>query len=160
MSQYGVLAARLQNELKTLNKVVQAAQSQVGKAQRTGDADFYQAAALSLQNYYMGAERIFEEVAKQVDEAFPHGANSHRELLEQMGLEIPNTRPALLSPDTLTQVNHYRAFRHIVIHRYGFELQPNRVVDLVDQLAACHSALVNDVQGFCQFLIAIDQSLT
>lgn len=51
MSQYGVLVARLQNEIKTLDKVVQTAQSQLGKAQRTQDADFYQAAALSLQNY-------------------------------------------------------------------------------------------------------------
>jgi hypothetical protein len=101
MSQYGVLTARLLNEIKTLDKVVKTAASQIGKAERSGDPDFYQAAALSLQNYYMGAERIFEEVAKQVDEAFPSGASSHRELLEQMGLEIPNTRPRLLAPKTL-----------------------------------------------------------
>ena len=54
MSQYNVLAARLTNELNTLDKVVRAAQSQAQKAQTTGDADFYQAAALSLQNYSRG----------------------------------------------------------------------------------------------------------
>ena len=159
MSQYGVLSARLQNEIETLDKVVKSAQSQVGKGQRTGDADFYQAAALSLQNYYGGAERIFEEVAKQVDKALPAGASSHRELLEQMGLEIPKTRPALLSPATLTKMNDYRAFRHIVIHRYGFELRSDRVADLVQQLATCHLALSEDIQTFCQFLMELDQSL-
>uniref|UniRef100_B8HZM1 HepT-like domain-containing protein n=1 Tax=Cyanothece sp. (strain PCC 7425 / ATCC 29141) TaxID=395961 RepID=B8HZM1_CYAP4 len=89
MSQYTVLVARLQNELSMLDKVVAKAQSQVSKAQQSGDADFYQAAALSLQNYYMGVERIFEEVAKQVDQSLPSGASSHRVLLEQMSLEIP-----------------------------------------------------------------------
>ena len=59
MSQYSVLAARLGNELNVLDQVVSAAQSQVEKGQNTGDKDFYQAAALSLQNYYMGIERIF-----------------------------------------------------------------------------------------------------
>jgi uncharacterized protein YutE (UPF0331/DUF86 family) len=159
MSQYSVLTARLQNEIQTLDKVVKAAQSQTEKAQRTQDADFYQAAALSLQNYYMGAERIFEEVAKQIDQSLPSGSTSHRELLEQMGLEIPATRPALLSPNTLDQVNLYRAFRHIVIHRYGFELRSDRVAELVRQLTACHTALTQDVQTFCQFLMQVDQSL-
>lgn len=159
MSQYTVLVARLQNEIKTLDKVVQSAQSQIRKARQTGDSDFYQAAALSLQNYYMGAERIFEEVAKQVDQSLPTGASSHYELLEQMGLEIPTTRPALLSTETLAQMNQYRAFRHVVIHRYGFELHPERVAELVDQLAACQTALTQESQVFCQFLTAVDQSL-
>lgn len=35
MSKYDVLAARLQNELYTLDKVVATAQAQIGKAQRT-----------------------------------------------------------------------------------------------------------------------------
>jgi hypothetical protein len=56
-------------------------------------------------------------------------------------------------------LNLYRAFRHIVIHRYGFELQSDRIADLVHQLAACHAVLTEDVQAFCQFLMAIDQSL-
>ena len=159
MSRYSVLAARLGNELNVLDQVVSAAQSQIEKGQRTGDRDFYQAAALSLQNYYMGIERIFEEVAKQIDRSLPSGANSHRELLDQMGLEIPATRPALLSPKTVEWVNEYRAFRHVVIHRYGFELYPDRVADLVQQLPTCNAALSQEVQTFCQFLLTLDRSL-
>ncbi|MEB3289408.1 MAG: hypothetical protein VKI82_05805 [Leptolyngbya sp.] len=159
MSKYGVLAARLQNELKNLDNVVTTAQAQIGKAQHTQDSDFYQAAALSLQNYYMGAERIFEEVAKQVDQSLPSGAGSHRELLEQMALEIPATRPALLATDTVVLMQNYRAFRHVVMHRYGFELRPDRVAALADQLVDCHNVLADDVRSFCDFLLALDQSL-
>ena len=159
MSQYSVLAARIRNELIRLDTVVQSAQSQAGKAQQTGDTDFYQAAALSLQNYYMGVERIFEEVAKQIDCSLPSGPSSHRELMDQMALEIPKTRPPLLSAETLGQVNEFRAFRHVVIHRYGFELHPDRVAALVQQLSACHDNFKADVDAFCQFLLALDQSL-
>ncbi|MGB3614423.1 MAG: hypothetical protein WBA10_11585 [Elainellaceae cyanobacterium] len=52
MSRYGVLAARLQNERTRLDKVVETAVGQAEKAKRIGDADFLQAAALSLRNYY------------------------------------------------------------------------------------------------------------
>lgn len=159
MSQYSVLAARLRNELIRLDTVVQSAQSQAGKAGQTGDTDFYQAAALSLQNYYMGVERIFEEVAKQIDGSLPSGPSSHRELMDQMALEIPKTRPPLLSGGTLGLVNEFRAFRHVVIHRYGFELHPDRVAALVQQLSACHDSFRADVDAFCQFLLALDQSL-
>jgi hypothetical protein len=159
MSRYGVLVARIQNELATLNKVVQTAQSQVKKGQATEDPDFYQAAALSLQNYYMGAERIFEEVAKQIDQSLPTEANSHQALLQQMGLNIPQTRPALLSDQTLERINEYRAFRHVVIHRYGFELHPERIDELVEQLNSCHSSFNQDVEDFCQFLLRLDAAL-
>jgi hypothetical protein len=160
MSQYNVLAARLANEIQTLNRVVQAAQSQAQKAQSTGDQDFYQAAALSLQNYYMGIERIFEEIAKQIDQSMPAGADSHQQLLQQMRLEIPQTRPSVLSTETWEQLNEYRAFRHVVIHRYGFELHPDRVQALVDQLASCHPLLTQDLDRFSQFLLTIAQSIS
>ena len=64
MSQYGVLAARIKKELELIQVTVNTASSQLEKAKQTGDRDYLQAAALSLQNFYMGVERVFEEVAK------------------------------------------------------------------------------------------------
>jgi hypothetical protein len=159
MSRYGVLVAKIENELKRLEQSAHAAQTQTAKAKRTGDEDYLQAAALSLQNFYMGVERIFEEIAKQVDESLPTGANSHLALLEQMSLEIPDVRLPVIQSETLEQLNAYRGFRHVVIHRYGFELYPERVEALVDQLATCLPLLVHNVQGFCQFLLQVDRAL-
>jgi hypothetical protein len=73
MSKYGVLAARIQKELELIRVTVNGASSQLEKAKQTGDRDYLQAAALSLQNFYMGVERVFEEVAKQVDRSSPIG---------------------------------------------------------------------------------------
>lgn len=159
MSHYRVLVARLQNELSRLDQVVESAASQAAKAKQTQDEDFLKAAALSLQNYYMGVERIFEEVAKQIDQSLPAGASAHQPLLEQMRLEIPATRPALLSAATVPPIDTLRAFRQVVMHRYGFELQPQRVSELVEQLADSHQLLSRDVQNFCQFLLQIERSL-
>ncbi|MDX2240087.1 MAG: hypothetical protein NW224_05320 [Leptolyngbyaceae cyanobacterium bins.302] len=105
MSKYNVLIARLNKEVAKIQIVVQAAVSQADKAKKTGDSDYLLAAALSVQNFYMGVEQAFEEIAKQIDESVPVGASSHRELLEQMALEIPDVRPPVIEADTLTRLN-------------------------------------------------------
>jgi uncharacterized protein YutE (UPF0331/DUF86 family) len=159
MSKYGVLAARIQKELDLIRATVNVASSQLDKAKQTGDRDYLQAAALSLQNFYMGVERVFEEVAKQIDRSSPTGASSHRELLDQMGLEIAKTRPAVIQPNTLEKLNDYRGFRHVVMHRYGAELKPDRVQTLVEVLPECHADFVRDVQNFCHFLLQLEASI-
>lgn len=159
MSDYAVLAARLSNELQKLTQVIIAAEGQVQKAKQTGDPDYMQAAALSLQNYSMGVERIFEAIAKQLDGSLPTGANSHQALLEQMSFEIPNQRPAVITADTAVRLNEYRTFRHVVIRRYGFELYPDRVVALVVALPNTHRHLSEDIKGLSDFLRTLAQQI-
>ncbi len=159
MSRYTVLVARVQKELDQIDSTVKSASSQIEKAKKTGDRDYVQAAALSLQNFYMGVERIFEEIAKQVDQSPSTGASSYRELLDQMGLQIPKNRPAVIRAETLEQLNDYRGFRHGVMHRYSAELKPDRVQALVEMLPECHNRLAEDVQAFCQLLLQLEESV-
>ncbi|WP_210391325.1 hypothetical protein [Synechococcus sp. PCC 7502] len=151
--------ARLQNELSNVRNAMRSAVSQSEKAKRTEDNDFWLAAAFSLQNFYMGTERIFEDVAKQIDNALPSGANSHRELLEQMALNIADTRPPVILQDTLERLQDYRGFRHVAIHRYGFELRPDRIRELVEILPDTVEMLSRDVKSFCEFLIALEKNI-
>ncbi len=159
MSKYNVLIARLKKEMAKIQSAVQAAVAQADKAQKTGDGDYLLAAALSVQNFYMGVEQAFEEIAKQIDGSLPVGASSHRELLEQMALNIPDIRPSVIQSDTLTRLNEYRGFRHVVIHRYGFELYPDRIRALVEQLPNCNDDLTRDITAFCEFLTQLSQAL-
>lgn len=115
MSKYSVLVIRLNKELTKIQTATQTAVFQADKAKNTGDLDYLQAAPLILQNFYMGVEHAFEEIAKQVDESLPMGASSHRELLEQMALEIQDLCPAVIQPETLAKLNEYRGFCHVVI---------------------------------------------
>lgn len=159
MSRYSILVARLNKELTKIQTAVQSAVSQADKARNTGDLDYLQAAALSLQIFYMGVEQAFEEIAKQVDEFLPSGASSHQELLEQMALEIPNVRPPVIQPSTFECLNEYRGFRHVVIHPYGFELHPERIQQLAEALPICCDNLTKDIQAFCEFLLHLNQAL-
>jgi len=70
----------------------------------------------------MGVERIFEAIAKEIEGNLPSGRSSHKLLLEQMALDIPTERPAVIRGDTAASLNKYRGFRHVAIHQYGFEL--------------------------------------
>ena len=67
MSRYNVLIARIKNELQKISTTIQSAISQATKARTTTDEDYWFAAAFSLQNFYMGVERIFEDIAKEID---------------------------------------------------------------------------------------------
>ncbi|MGK7945444.1 MAG: hypothetical protein AB4058_13340 [Microcystaceae cyanobacterium] len=158
MSQYKILAAQIEQDLSQIVLVVEAAVSQVQKADKTGDLDYLQAATLSLQNFYMGVERIFEAIAKQVDDSFPTGASSHRDLLRQMTLTIAEVRPPVIDTTLFQQLNEYRGFRHVAIHRYGFELRPNRIRELVADLPACYQAFDQQLQECCEFLRLLDAS--
>lgn len=160
MSHYSILVARLQQDLVQLAAVVEAALSQLTKAEKTGDLDYLQAAALSLQNFYMGVERMFEEIAKQIDRSVPKGASFHRDLLTQMTLEVLDNRPSVVDLELSKQLNEYRGFRHVVMHRYGFELYPERIRELVTDLPDCYRRYACQIQNFCQFLIALNCNLS
>lgn len=58
------------------------------------------ALALLLTNYYTGAERIFQRVASVLGGVPRAGDRWHAQLLEDMSLDIPGVRPALLRAST------------------------------------------------------------
>ena len=53
--------------------------------------------ALNLHGVYTGIERIFEVIAKKIDQRFPTGDKWHRDLLEQMSVDIPKVRKAVIT---------------------------------------------------------------
>jgi hypothetical protein len=76
-------------------------------------------------------ERLFQLIAATVDGTVPQGANWHQMLLEQMIVEIPQVRPAVISDETRAALNEYRGFRHVVRNVYTFKFDPLKVKGLV-----------------------------
>ena len=56
--------------------------------------------ALDLHGFYSGVERLLELIARRVDQHVPEGANWHRDLLIQMGQDVLDARPAVISEET------------------------------------------------------------
>jgi len=102
---------------------------------RNSEDDYYvDAVALNLHGFYAGIERLLEIVTEGVDQTKPSGANWHRELLQQLSAEIPSVRPAVLSSGCRDLLDRYRGFRHVVRNVYTFNLDPEQIGLLIQQL--------------------------
>jgi hypothetical protein len=104
-----------------------------------------------LHDYYSAAESIFKAVAVNIDKSTRKGDQWHKELLEQMTLNVPGLRVPVISTDTAQKLNHYRSFRHVFRNVYGFELSFNRIKELLELLPDTSVSIKKDLDNFiCQ----------
>jgi hypothetical protein len=152
--QYRVLAGRIHRELEELGRVVTRAERALEAArQRPEDQDLYlDSAALNLHDFYSGLERVFSLIAGSVDGSVPGGHEWHRELLRQMGTDIPQIRPAVLSAQTMQDLEEYLGFRHVVRHIYAFEFDFERVERLVRHLRPLFERVSTELKAFANLL--------
>jgi len=147
-----MLVQRIEQELAQVQEAVTQTQRLINKLPPTQDEDMQNALiaaiALNMQSYYTGAERIFYEIAKEIDGDVPTGADWHRQLLEQLSVEIPTVRQAVLSETTLVDLDEFRRFRHVVRSNYAHNLNPDLVIQLSEKLAICSQNLMQDIQVF------------
>jgi hypothetical protein len=157
--QYRVLAGRIHRELEELGRVVTRAERALEAArQRPEDQDLYlDSAALNLHDFYSGLERVFSLIASSVDESVPRGHEWHRELLRQMGTDIPQVRPAVLSAQTVQNLEEYLGFRHVVRHIYAFEFDFERVERLVRHLRPLFERVSTELEAFANLLERLSQ---
>jgi hypothetical protein len=151
------LASRIETQLTELESVIERTERQFSKAISSGDEDYLDGAALNLHSFYAGIERIFEVIAREIDNSMPTGPEWHRNLLVQMSAEISGTRPAVIGRSTRNCLDEYRGFRHLVRNIYTFNLRPSRVEELVTDLRPCYATVTVDIKAFCQFLNSLDE---
>ena len=154
MERYLVVAARIRQELEELEKIVARAERASASAKkRPEDQDLYlDAAALNLHDFYTGLERIFRHIAGQIDRSVPDGPEWHRELMKQLGTDLPGVRPKVISHGTLKALDDYLRFRHVVRNIYAFEFDPERITDLITRLESCFKDIQKELLAFAKFL--------
>jgi hypothetical protein len=148
-------AARIRQAVPVLDAVV--ARTLGAYAGVTGaDVDFLlDATALNLHGFYAGLERVFVVVAERVDGSLPRAANWHQELLQQMAVELPCTRPAVLDAALAVELEDFRGFRHVVRNVYAQRLDPVRIGALVARLPAVWAEVEARLGAFADALDAI-----
>ena len=151
---YIVLAGRIRKELDDLERLVSRVNRAMNAAQKNPqDTDLYvDSASLNLHDVYSGFERIFKQIAATVDGNMPAGAEWHRELLEQMGLDLPKVRPPVLTADSIQHLDQYLRFRHVVRNVYTFSLGPERIGRLVNELVTVFAQIRQELLAFANFL--------
>jgi hypothetical protein len=154
IGRYRALSGRIRHELPALADVAARAQSSLAEA-RGGDDRYVDAAALNLHALYSGLEKLFEAVARQVEETAPRGPNWRSELLAQMAAPVSEVRPAVISEDLRARLDAYRGFRHVVRNVYTYNLDPNQIAYLVEGLPAVMAMLSTELTAFADFLDAV-----
>lgn len=151
-----LLAARIISELKELSVLAKRAEQGLKKAKEKNDDYYLDSVALNLHSIYSGLERIFERIATAIDSSLPSGTNWHRELLNQMAIEVPGIRPAVISSDLKEKLEEYRGFRHVVRNVYTYRLKPEKIEGLVSMLNTVMAKVETDITGFANFLQSIE----
>jgi hypothetical protein len=151
---YVVLAGRIRKELDDLERLISRANRAMDSAKRNPqDLDLYiDSASLNLHDVYSGFERVFKQIAATVDGNVPSSAEWHRELLEQMGLDLPKVRPSVLTPDSIQKLDEYLRFRHVVRNIYTFSFDSERIERLVKELRPVFDQVRQELLAFAGFL--------
>lgn len=150
-----VLIAEINDELARMSKVVEALSKRCGPLE---SEEITESAALRLHNFYTGCERIFKRITTEVNGIVLHDLDWHRRLLQQMTLEIKEVRPPVITLATHRVLEELLKFRHVVRNVYGYELQPERVEQLVGLCVAVYPSFVREIESFIAFLLGIYHS--
>lgn len=110
--------------------------------------------AVALHGWYTGLETLLERIARQLDGSVPAGQRWHRELLTQMTIEMPRTRPAVLPRALVGDLAELLAFRHFFRHAYGIVLDRARIESRLLTLVTVASVVSGALDAFEAFLVA------
>ncbi len=147
-----VLASRILNEIAALELIVTKVERAWKAAGANNDDLYYDSVALNIHGFYSGLEKIFEKVAAAVDGSVPQGVNWHQELLNQMALEIPDIRPAVLSEKTRDRLDPFRGFRHVVRNVYTYYLSPEKMRPLAKGIRPVFKQVEKELRAFGRFI--------
>ena len=157
-SEFRLLAEDIRTDLGNLSRLKQEIEQILGNLRGVPSKVELRAMASILHDFYCGAERILERVALGMDGGMPGGPEWHTQLLIRMGSEIQGVRPAVLSPRLVSTLKEYLRFRHLFRNIYGFELEWQKIQELVRSLAETHGLFTKDMAAFLDFLKALTRT--
>ena len=108
--------------------------------------------ALKTQQLYTIIEDVLKAVAKTFENHIHDQAAFHRKLLHVMMVDIPSTRPAVLSDRSYHLLDKLRSFRHFIRHGYDYELDADELLLLQKKLNEGFEIVIDDITTFDIFL--------
>jgi len=98
--------------------------------------------AALIHSFYNGIENILKQAILEKGKALPHGETWHRDIVELAATE------GVIGKGVHEGLKQYLAFRHFFSHAYAFELDPERLVLLVESAPALFKSLQKDIENF------------
>jgi len=128
------LRTKILFEISQINKLLNDSEPLI-KLCKLKIPDFIElsAAALILHSFYNGIENILKLITKFYDGGLPNGNKWHMELLESAFVSNEK-RKQIFELEIKELLEEYLKFRHFVRHSYGFQLEWNRMEDLINKV--------------------------
>ena len=105
-----------------------------------------------LHDFYNACERIFELIAHRINGGIAAEQRWHKKLLYQMTMNIEGVRPPVISKKLAAELDEYLAFRHLFRNIYGFELESERLDELVKKFPGTTDLLFKEINDFIEKL--------
>ena len=116
---------------------------------RTTDSAFVVAGA--LENYYTAAETLFVRISQAFENSLPPD-RWHTELLHKMTIQVPETRPKVISDSTANLMGELMRFRHFRRYYFALDYDWRRLNVLISISRDAHTSLTTDLEVFLAVL--------
>ncbi len=150
-----ILVSEINDDLDNIDVIAESLASLPGKMEKSTEEDkgyIIESAGLKLHNFYIACERVFRKIAGDINGGLPSAFDWHMRLLNIMTLEIEGKRPPVIKKETARELSEYLKFRHLLTNVYGFELQAERILPLIESLPSVKKEFRKDIEEFLGFL--------
>jgi hypothetical protein len=105
-----------------------------------------------LHDFYNCCERMFKNIAIDINGGYKDTEKWHKALLFKMTVPIKGIRPAVISEELAAELDEYLSFRHVFRNIYGFELKGERVGYLAGKFDRTAGGFIREIKAFLAFL--------
>ncbi len=124
------IGTELLSELKQVSRLMDEYRDFVNKYSDHMDIYLLRVKASFMADFYMGAEKMFEIIAEELNGGTPRGEGWHKRLLHTMAIGVKEIRPAVISNELYVDFLKFLGFRHVVRQAYGFQLDEEKLEEL------------------------------
>jgi hypothetical protein len=121
----------LKDELVNDTRVAVDAFQKAAQRFERGDDVGYEACAHQLSRMYNVIEQTLLRVAKAFENSVDDEKGWHGALLNRLSLRIEGVRPALLPAELKLPLSELKSFRHVFVHAYDLQLDPEKLALLL-----------------------------
>lgn len=148
-----VLARRLATEIDAELANLNALEREFDSRPQQDDSYSLRARGSILHDFYVGIERILIRIAHELNGGVPQAKRWHRQLIQDMRLEIPEVRPAVIDLSLAKTLEEYLRFRHVFRNVYGSILAADHMRPLEEKLPATLADFRKQIQAFLGWML-------
>jgi hypothetical protein len=149
----GTLVGELSGDLEAFRQIREEIEESVAAARaEPANQMMVDALAVRLHRLYGCVEDIAYRISVHINGELPGGSQSHKELLDRTGAEVPGKRRALWSRAPLEDLHELRKFQDFFRTRYAVKLDRDKVLAVADLALLVMPLVGEDVRSFMAYL--------